>query len=74
VPCVSNVASFSGLSILDCPFGSSNVYFTFDSTSGRSLTICSDSPCNQIAKNSDNEPLKNTLSANTFFIRLVMCL
>jgi hypothetical protein len=27
VSCVHNVASFSGLSILDCPFGFSNVYF-----------------------------------------------
>jgi len=26
VSCVSNVASFSGLSIFDCPFGFSNVY------------------------------------------------
>jgi hypothetical protein len=27
VSCVHNVASFCGLSILDCPFGFSNVYF-----------------------------------------------
>jgi len=27
VSCAPNVASFSGLSILDCPFGVSNVYY-----------------------------------------------
>lgn len=29
VSSVPNVASFCGMSILDCPFGLSNVYFTF---------------------------------------------
>jgi hypothetical protein len=28
VSCVPNLASFSGLPILDCPFGFSNVYLT----------------------------------------------
>jgi len=49
VSCVHNVASFSGLFILDCHFGISNVYLV------RRLTVCF------LHKNNDHHRIINTI-------------